>query len=104
VLNAFADSIAEFDGLYRISEVKGTKFLTVADALTLHELLIQRYGGSAGIRDIGALESALFRPQRDSRIPAQCGQAGFNSKRDSSSSSTSGKSVCWLRATLVKLR
>ena len=43
--------------------MKGTKFLTVADALTLHELLIQRYGGSAGIRDVGALESALFRPQ-----------------------------------------
>jgi death-on-curing protein len=43
--------------------VKGTKFLTVADALTLHDLLIQRYGGSVGIRDIGALGSALFRPQ-----------------------------------------
>lgn len=43
--------------------MKGTKFLTVADALTLHDLLIQRYGGSAGIRDVGALESALFRPQ-----------------------------------------
>jgi death-on-curing protein len=43
--------------------VKGTKFLTVVDALTLHDVLIQRYGGSAGIRDIGALESALFRPQ-----------------------------------------
>lgn len=43
--------------------MKGTKFLTVVDALTLHDVLIQRYGGSAGIRDIGALESALFRPQ-----------------------------------------
>lgn len=43
--------------------MKETKFLTVADALTLHDLLIHRYGGSAGIRDVGALESALFRPQ-----------------------------------------
>jgi death-on-curing protein len=43
--------------------VKERKFLTVADALALHDLLIQRYGGSAGIRDVGALESALFRPQ-----------------------------------------
>ncbi|TAL55930.1 MAG: type II toxin-antitoxin system death-on-curing family toxin [Methylovulum sp.] len=43
--------------------MKERKFLTVADALALHDLLIQRYGGSAGIRDVGALESALFRPQ-----------------------------------------
>lgn len=43
--------------------MNGRKFLTVADALTLHDLLIRRYGGSAGIRDVGALESALFRPQ-----------------------------------------
>lgn len=38
-------------------------FLTVADALALHLLLIRRYGGAAGVRDVGALEAALFRPQ-----------------------------------------
>lgn len=38
-------------------------FLTVADVLEMHEILINRYGGSAGIRDMGLLEAALFRPQ-----------------------------------------
>ena len=39
------------------------EYLTVADALALHAVLIKRYGGSNGVRDMGALESALFRPQ-----------------------------------------
>lgn len=38
-------------------------YLTVADVLALHTVLIQRYGGSPGLRDPGALEAALFRPQ-----------------------------------------
>ena len=38
-------------------------YLTVADVLGMHAILIQRYGGSPGIRDAGALESAVFRPQ-----------------------------------------
>jgi death-on-curing protein len=40
-----------------------TEYLTTADALFFHQLLIERYGGAAGIRDAGALESALHRPQ-----------------------------------------
>jgi len=40
-----------------------TDYLTVADVLELHAELIARYGGAAGVRDPGALESALFRPQ-----------------------------------------
>jgi death-on-curing protein len=39
------------------------EFLTVADALAIHAILIKKYGGSDGIRDRGALESALYRPQ-----------------------------------------
>ena len=39
------------------------EYLTVADALALHAILIRRYGGADGVRDMGALESALFRPQ-----------------------------------------
>lgn len=35
----------------------------MADALFFHQELIRRYGGSPGIRDAGALESALHRPQ-----------------------------------------
>lgn len=40
-----------------------TDYLTVADILAIHEDLIDRYGGSHGVRDMGALEAALFRPQ-----------------------------------------
>ena len=29
----------------------------------LHDILIARYGGASGVRDKGALEAALFRPQ-----------------------------------------
>jgi len=38
-------------------------YLTVADVLGMHTLLMQRYGGAPGVRDPGALEAALFRPQ-----------------------------------------
>ena len=38
-------------------------YLTTVEVLAIHRILIKRYGGSNGIRDIGALESALFRPQ-----------------------------------------
>ena len=39
------------------------RFLTTDEALAIHALLIERYGGRPGIRDAGLLESALFRPQ-----------------------------------------
>jgi death-on-curing protein len=38
-------------------------YLTVADVLSMHTVLMQRYGGTPGVRDPGALEAALFRPQ-----------------------------------------
>jgi death-on-curing protein len=38
-------------------------YLTVADVLGMHTILMQRYGGAGGVRDPGALEAALFRPQ-----------------------------------------
>jgi death-on-curing protein len=40
-----------------------TEYVTTADALFFHQQLIERYGGSSGVRDAGALESALHRPQ-----------------------------------------
>jgi len=40
-----------------------TQYVTTADALFFHKQLIERYGGAPGIRDAGALESALHRPQ-----------------------------------------
>lgn len=38
-------------------------YLTVVDVLGMHTVLMQRYGGASGVRDPGALEAALFRPQ-----------------------------------------
>ncbi len=39
------------------------QFLTLDELLALHERLIGRFGGSAGVRDLGLAESALFRPK-----------------------------------------
>ena len=40
-----------------------TDYLTFADVIAIHADLIERYGGSQGLRDAGLLEAALFRPQ-----------------------------------------
>jgi death on curing protein len=40
-----------------------TDYLTIVEVLAIHDDQIARYGGSAGVRDFGLLESALFRPQ-----------------------------------------
>ena len=40
-----------------------TDYLTVADVVAIHADLIERYGGSHGLRDPGLLEAALYRPQ-----------------------------------------
>ena len=39
------------------------RFLTLDEVLAVHERLLALFGGSAGARDRGLLESALFRPQ-----------------------------------------
>lgn len=38
-------------------------YLTMDEIVMMHEILIQKFGGSAGIRDKGALEGAVYRPQ-----------------------------------------
>lgn len=40
------------------------RFLTIDEALTLHETNIAQHGGSTGIRDRGLLESALAMPRQ----------------------------------------
>ncbi len=35
----------------------------MADLLGMHTVLMRRYGGASGVRDPGALEAALYRPQ-----------------------------------------
>lgn len=39
------------------------KYLNVQDVLLLHNLAIDEFGGSHGLRDLGLLESAVMRPQ-----------------------------------------
>lgn len=39
------------------------QFLSLEEAIAIHERLIDRFGGQPGLRDAGLLESALFRPQ-----------------------------------------
>ena len=38
-------------------------YLTLADVLAIHADQIAVYGGAEGVRDLGQLEAALFRPQ-----------------------------------------
>ena len=40
-----------------------TDYLTVVELLAIHADQIDRYGGSHGVRDLGLLEAALYRPQ-----------------------------------------
>jgi death-on-curing protein len=40
-----------------------TTYLTPFEAMVMQRVLVDRYGGAHGLRDAGALESALFRPQ-----------------------------------------
>ena len=43
--------------------IESVVFLTVDEALAIHDRLIEEFGGPRGVRDLGLLESALFRPQ-----------------------------------------
>lgn len=40
-----------------------SEYLRVVDVLALHAILIDEFGGTDGVRDLGALEAAVFRPQ-----------------------------------------
>ncbi len=38
-------------------------YLTSVEILALHHALLEKYGGAQGVRDMGAVEAAVFRPQ-----------------------------------------
>jgi len=38
-------------------------YLTLADVLAIHDDQIRQFGGTLGVRDIGLVEAAVFRPQ-----------------------------------------
>lgn len=39
------------------------RFLSLDEALAIQERVLAKFGGPPGVRDLGMLESALFRPQ-----------------------------------------
>lgn len=39
------------------------RYLSLNEVLEIQRILINRYGGASGIRDLNSLESAIFRPQ-----------------------------------------
>ena len=39
------------------------RYLSLSEVLELHELVLEQSGGATGIRDLGALESALAQPR-----------------------------------------
>jgi death on curing protein len=43
--------------------MKITLYPTLSEVLQLHKILIEKFGGSGGVRDLGLLESAIMRPQ-----------------------------------------
>ena len=42
---------------------EGVRHLSLDEVVAIHERLIEAFGGADGVRDLGLLESALFRPQ-----------------------------------------
>lgn len=40
-----------------------TAYLTLEQILVIHDMQIEEFGGSDGLRDLGLLESAVMRPQ-----------------------------------------
>lgn len=38
-------------------------YLTLDEALRIHEILIAQFGGAKGVRDLGLVEAGLLRPQ-----------------------------------------
>ena len=40
-----------------------SRFLTIEEVIAIHDELVEQFGGALGLLDMGALESALLRPQ-----------------------------------------
>lgn len=39
------------------------EYLSLDEALAIHQRVLARFGGAGGVRDLGLLESALYRPR-----------------------------------------
>jgi death-on-curing protein len=42
---------------------ESVQFLSLDEALAIHQRVLDVFGGAGGVRDLGLLESALYRPQ-----------------------------------------
>jgi death-on-curing protein len=42
---------------------RAIQFLTVDEVLAIHERVIEEFGGAAGVRDHGLVDSAVYRPR-----------------------------------------
>jgi death-on-curing protein len=61
------------------------RYLTLREVLELHEVLLGQSGGASGIRDVGALESALAQPRATfggedlhSTLSGKCAALGYS--------------------------
>lgn len=45
------------------------RYVTLGEIVEVHRVILERTGGAAGIRDLGALDSALAQPQ--ATVPGQ---------------------------------
>lgn len=61
------------------------RYLSLAEVLNLHDRVISETGGGAGLRDLGALESALAQPRQTfggedlyPTLPAKAAALGFS--------------------------
>jgi death-on-curing protein len=61
------------------------RYLTLAEVIELHDRIISETGGGTGLRDIGALESALAQPRQTfggedlyTSLPAKATALGFS--------------------------
>ena len=43
--------------------MKDVRYLTLDELLVIHDNMVELYGGSFGVRDLGLIQSALARPQ-----------------------------------------
>ncbi len=81
------------------------EFLSLDEVLEIHQQQIERYGGSAGLRDADALESSVATPQATfdgeflhKSIPAMQQRTSFTSAKTILSSMATNASVQTLRS------
>lgn len=43
--------------------MKNVRYITLDEVLAIHDDMVESYGGSFGIRDLGLIQSAIARPQ-----------------------------------------